>query len=113
MEIDVVHQYSHLGEKLLLLTYGALGVKLTGTLQACDGCARSKEKARAFRKKTHTRTSNPGERIFVDVNVPLPDSSIGNRYWIGVVDNYSRYSWSFFTNKKLKLPKKMEELLDK
>ena len=38
---------------------------------------------------------------------------IGNRYWIGAVDNYSRYYWSFFTKKKLKLPKKMEELFEK
>ena len=32
MEINVVHRYSYMGEKLLCTTYNALGVKLTGTL---------------------------------------------------------------------------------
>ena len=71
-------------------TYNAIGAKLTGTLHACDGCARSKEKPRTIKKKTYTRESQPGERIFVELNVPFPESLIGNRYWIGLVDDYSR-----------------------
>ena len=59
MEINVVHKYSHLGEKLLRTTYNALGVNLTRTLQVCDGCARSKAKAHAVRKNTYTRESHP------------------------------------------------------
>ena len=39
MDIHVVYGYSHLGEKLLRITYNALGVKLTGTIQFCGGCA--------------------------------------------------------------------------
>ena len=92
MDINVVHMYSHLGEKLLHTTYNARGVKLTGTLQVCDGCARSKEKTRAVRNKTYTRASQPVERTFVDTTGPLPEILIRNRYWIGVVGDYSRYS---------------------
>ena len=44
MYINMVHRYPHLGEKLLRTTYKTLGIKLTGTLQVCDSCARSKEK---------------------------------------------------------------------
>ena len=91
MDTNMVHRYSNLREKLLRITYNDLGVKLTGTLQACDGCTRPKEKERAVRKKTYTRASHPGERIFVDKTGPFPESLIGNRYWIGVVYNYSRY----------------------
>ena len=40
-------------------------------------------------------------------------SLIGNRYWIGVVDDYSRSSWSFFTKKKSQLPNKMDEIFEK
>ena len=36
---------------MLHITYNALGVKLTGTLQVCDGFVRSKAKPRAVRKK--------------------------------------------------------------
>ena len=90
------------------LTYEALGVKLTGTPQVFYGCTRSKAKARAVRNKTYRRTSNPREIIFVDMTGPFPDILIRNRYWIGVVDYYSCYLWSFFTQTKLQMPKKME-----
>ena len=53
MYINVVHRYSHLGEKLLHITYNDIGVKLTVTLEICDGCARSKAKACAVREKIH------------------------------------------------------------
>ena len=76
----MVHRYSHLGEKLLRTTYNAIGVKLTGTIKFCDGCARSKAKSLAVRKNTYTRASQLGERIFVDTTGPLPQSLIGDRY---------------------------------
>ena len=84
-------------------------VKLTSTLQVCDVCDRYKTKAHAVRKKTYTRASNPVENIFVDKTGPFPESLIGNWYWTDIVDNCSRYSWSFFTNTKSNFPKKMEE----
>ena len=91
MDINVVHRYSHLVEKFFRTTYNALGVKLTGTLQVCDDCARSKAKERALIKNTYTRASQPGERIFVDTTGPFPECLIGNWFWIGVVDDYSHY----------------------
>ena len=93
-------------------TYNALGVKLTGTLQVYDGCARYKAKYCTVRKKTYTRVSQPVERIFVDTTGPFSEIFIWNRYWIGILDNYSHYSWSFSTKTKLQLPKKMEEFLE-
>ena len=42
LDINEVHQYPHIIEKLLHLTYDALGIKLTGTIQVCDGFERSK-----------------------------------------------------------------------
>ena len=72
MDINVVHGYSHLGEKLLRITHNALGVKLTGTLQLFGGCARSKAKARAVKKNTYMRALHPGESIFVYVTGPFP-----------------------------------------
>ena len=111
MDTNVVHRYSHLGEKLLRTTYNAPGVKLTGKLQVCNGCARSKANSRAVRKQNYTRASQPGERIFVDMTGPLPKSLVGKRYWIGVVDDYNRYSWSFFTKKSLNLKKRWKMFL--
>ena len=44
MDIDLVHSYSHLGEKLLCIKYNTPSVKFIGTLQVYDGCAQSKER---------------------------------------------------------------------
>ena len=101
MDIKVVYSKSYHGENLLSRIYDNLGVKLTGALNSCDGYSRSKEKARTFRKKTHTKASKLGERIFVDTTGPYPDILIGNRYCIGVVNNYSLYSCSLFMKTKL------------
>ena len=98
---------------MLRITYNALGTKLTGTLQICDGYKRSNAKVRAFRKKNYMRVSKPGERVFVDTTGPFPESLIRNRYCISVVDNYSHYSWSFFTKIKSQLPNEMEEFFKK
>ena len=108
MDINVVHRYSHLGEKLLCITYNDLGVKFTCTLQVCDLCARSKAKARYIRNKTYTRLLNPGERIFVNTTGTFLESLIGHWYWIGAVDYYSNYAWGLFTKTKFQLSTKME-----
>ena len=63
---------------MLRIIYNALGFKLTGMLQGCDGCDRSKSKARDARKKTYTRASKPVERMFLDTTGPFPESLIGN-----------------------------------
>ena len=107
MNINVVHRYSYLRGKFLSLIYDALGVKLKGRIQVCHGCTKSKAKPCTVRKKKYTRASKPGERIFVDTTGPFPESSIGTRYWIDVIDYYSRYSWSFFTKTRSQLTNKM------
>ena len=51
--------------------------------------------------------------VLVDTTGLFRDILIGNQYWIGVVDNYSRYSWILFTKTKYQLPKNMEEFFEK
>ena len=91
MDINVIHRYSHLA----LIAYNALSVKLTGTLQVCNGCAKFKAKACVVRKKTYTRASQLGESIFMDTNGPLLEILIGNWYCMVVVDYHIIYYWIF------------------
>ena len=91
MDINVVHRYSHIKEKLFRINYYPLRVKLTGTLQVCGGCARSKAKACTVRKKTYTRASQIGESSLVNTTGPFPESLIGKQYCIGIVEGYSHY----------------------
>ena len=73
---------------------------MVGTLEFCDGCAKSKAKSHAVRKKTYIGATNPGEMVFVYTTGPFPEILIENYYCIGVVDDYTRYSWSLFTKTK-------------
>ena len=108
MDIKVVHRYSRLGRNFLHLAYGTLGVKLTGMLQVFDDFSISKAKACSVINNLYKRASNPVKRVFLYTTGPFPGSLIGNRCWIGVVDDYRRYSWSFSMKKKSQLPNKME-----
>ena len=83
-------------------------VNITGKLEVCESCAISKSKVCAFINNTYTRASKPVDIIFVDATGPFPESLIGNRYWVGIVDDHSRCYRSFFTKTELQLPKKME-----
>ena len=58
MDINVAHQYSHIGDKLLHLTYDTLGIQFIVTLEGCDGCAQWKAKAHVGRNKTYTQVKN-------------------------------------------------------
>lgn len=82
------------------IIYDALGDKLTGALEYCDGCERSKSKLHAVIKKTYTQAKNPGERVLFDTTGSLPQVLIGGRYWIGKIYYNSCYSWRLFTKKK-------------
>ena len=109
MDINVARRYSQLREKLLRLTHDALGVKLIGTLEVCGSFAGSKSKGCTVRKKTDIRATNPAENICVNTNGSLPESLFGNRYCIGVLDDYIHYYWRLFTKTRSQPPKKMAE----
>ena len=64
---------------VLLLTYDALGVNMTGTIEVCDSCSREKEKSRYVRKKMYTRATNSGEMIFVVMTSSFPEMFIAER----------------------------------
>ena len=109
VDINDAHALCHLGEKLLRTTFKGLGIKLTGELKPCEGCCRANAKAKAVRKSTGTRSTKPGERLFVDTSGPYPESLSGNRYWIQIVDDFSRKGWSKFRKSKVDLPKVVDE----
>ena len=89
------------------ITYNALGVKLTGTLQYYGGCAKLKAKARAVRKNTYVSIT-AGRKDFC-----VYDWSISVDYnWESGLDQSSRLLHPLFLEflEKIKsqLPKKME-----
>ncbi len=101
VDINVAHDVcGHKGEALLKKTYKALGVTLTGTLKACEGCGFAKAKAKAVSKTTATNATKPGERLYLDTTGPFTPTLNGYRYWIQVVDDFTRHGFCEFNKNK-------------
>jgi transposase InsO family protein len=88
----------HLKEsRLRRVLKDALGIKfpIKETLPRCEPCYRA-----TLRRRNYTtpakRATRPLERIFMDVGGPISSSKGNNivmRYWLVIVDDYSRYRW--------------------
>ena len=68
----------------------------------------------ACSKKKNIHTGNKYWRnYFLDTTGSFPESLIGNRYWIDVVEKYNCYYWSLFMKIKHQLPKEMADFPEK
>ena len=85
MDVNFAQRYSHIGEKLLHLTYDTLGVQFIVTLEVCGGCAQSKAKALVVRKKTYTQVKT-GRNDFCGYGWSIPI----NYNWAWLLDWHSR-----------------------
>ena len=74
---------------------------LTGSAKPCGSCALAKARAKAIAKSTMTKATVPGERLFLDISGPYSDSLNQNKYWLRIVDDYTRYSWDCFLPRKV------------
>ena len=86
-------------------------VNLTGTLEACAGCAIVKSRAMATTKTYHKLAVNNGERLFIDTTGPYPKSRGGKKYWLCAVDDKSDKTWVHFANSKNQMVKFVKELV--
>jgi transposase InsO family protein len=110
VDINEAHELlGHVGERSLRDTAKTLEWDLTG--HVCTGCTEAKAKAAAVAKNTTVRATRPGERLFTDISGPYAKSAIGSRYWIMVVDDYSRMKWSFFRKNKSDIGEALEGFL--
>ncbi len=105
MDINRAHEIlGHINKNQLIQTSKIYGIELTGDLMVCEGCSLAKSRSKCIKKATENKSKRPGERIFIDTSGPFSKTIKGNRYWIKIVDDYSRYSWSIFVKKKSELP---------
>jgi len=67
----------------------------------CDACQKGKQIKTSFKSKQTVSTSNPLELIHMDLFGPSITRSIGGNYYaLVLVDDYSRYTWTFFISAK-------------
>ena len=78
---------------------------------ACEACAYAKAKAKSVAKATNTKACVKGERLFLDISGPYKMALTGNKFWVLIVDDYTRKAWSFFVKSKNEAKRVTEELL--
>ena len=54
-----------------------------------------------------------GERLFIDISGPYPKTNKGNKYWIKIVDDYSRFSYRKFMESKSDIIKEVPKYIQK
>ena len=102
VDINVFHgSYAHANEHLLKATARKLGVTLTGTLKPCVGFSMAKGLRNSVHKTTSTRAKKKLRRLFVDLSGPKSTPAMsGKKYTMIIRDDYTRFSWLKFLQKK-------------
>ena len=109
IEDDALTWHKHFGRasfslmnKLNLrnLVLGLPGVKFPKDY-VCDACVKGKQVRSSFKSKNMVTTSRPLELLHMDLCGPMRVQSIyGNRYFMVIVDDYSRFTWVIFLSSK-------------
>ena len=67
----------------------------------CDACQLGKQIKGSFKSKNQISTSRPLQLIHMDLFGPISTSSLGgSKYAFVIVDDYSRYTWTYFSAHK-------------
>jgi hypothetical protein len=98
--MEAHEKWGHQSKALLDKSAKHHGIRLEGKLKTCAGCGMFKAKTKAISKSTNLKSSQPGERIFIDTQGPLPKSKGGHKYWMVAVDDYTDKTWGHFAASK-------------
>ena len=102
VDINVFHcVHGHANEFLLRETAKSLGIELLGRLRPCTGCSMAKEYRKPIANSTKSRATKKLGRVFVDLSGPksIP-SLLGKKYVMMVKDDFTRYAWVYFVERK-------------
>jgi hypothetical protein len=94
------HLMGHANLDSIQRTSTYYGTKCVGDMTPCAYCALAKIKQNLVPKTTSSRGNSPGYRLFVDISCSLDPSYGVSRYWVLIVDDFSRFHWSYFLRAK-------------
>lgn len=103
----------HASETILRRTMKKRGIVLTGAWKTCEGCARAKATQKRTNKTSTKKATAVGERLCLDTSGPFNETSVGSRYWVKIVDQFSGKSWEAYASKKSKVPGIADALITK
>ena len=98
------HRYGHLhskGLKVLSTKEMVLGLPEVGEFEVCEGCLYGKQTRASFPTGKAWRASKILELLHADLCGPMSTSSLGgSKYFLLIIDDYSRFSWVYFLSEK-------------
>ena len=101
VDINVAHKLlGHVSMDSIKRTADYYGFKLKGDFVSCADCALAKIRQKTVPKTTDIRATRHGERLFLDISYTASVSFGGAKFWVLIVDDFSRYCWSFFVPTK-------------
>ena len=111
MDINIAHNiFGHPSEATTRSTAKKYGWTLTGDLEKCENCVLSKIRQRNLNKTT-TPSSKKGERLYIDISSIKKRSYGGSKFWVLIVDDFTKMKWSLFLKKKSELSDKVVPFL--
>ena len=90
----------HAGRHLMDTTAKYYKINLTGKVNNCLSCSLEKIRQKNIPKKNEDKSSNPGERMYLDISSMRKPSMGGRQHWVMLVDEATKYKKSFFLKKK-------------
>ncbi len=96
IDINVFHKMlGHPSDARTISTAKDLVIELTGELESYNNCAFGKMQQMKVPKERNV-SSNPGDKIFLDISTIKYPSEGGKRHWALFVDDCTKYKWSIF-----------------
>lgn len=97
VNLNQMHEWlGHPHLEIVKRTASVMGIKLVGTFLTCHACAMGKAcQKNIVRFNTHQSTII-GEHIYVDISYITHARYGGAKYWVLVIDEYTKYKWCKF-----------------
>jgi hypothetical protein len=97
---DVHRSLAHAGNGILREAISSFDVEAKGDLTTCHECLKGKMARDSF-KKSSSKASDPFNVIWADVIGPIRPESYGKaKYVLILMDDFSRFVWSFLMKRK-------------
>ena len=113
-DINRMHNvFNHASEEVLRKTAESYGWKVTGKMETCDACKIANARQKDVPKESHTKSTKPGERIFIDTSSIKEKTMGGSKFWLGCVDDATDMVWTRLLKRKNDTAKEMMVFLRK
>jgi hypothetical protein len=103
-DINTYHTImGHTNENTSRSTAKFFNIKLRNNFQTCTACAMAKAKQKAVKKYTDAHSTQPAERLYLDISSIHYESFGGAKYWLHILDDFTDMCWSAFLTSKCEM----------